>query len=453
LIKSTIAFEFDRHSYLENSSLLNENDKDLYRRIRKTQFSKEDDFDYIRSLYTLSQLLYKHHSEKVVILFDEYDTLLNEAYIHGFWEEAIVFLKSFMNAGFKDNVYLRKGIITGIFRVAKESIFSDMNNLSVYTILNDQYSGYFGFTHDEVDEMMKYFGVEENIDEVANWYNGYRFGKSRYSVIYNPWSIINYLTKGTIEPYWVNTSGNLIIKNILINGSKDLKYKIEDLISGKKFENVKIDENIIYSQIEKSEESIWSFMLFAGYLKATKTVLEKARIYCDLKVVNEEVREFFRDAFLDWINESVPNGNAGIMLNALLTGDMESFEDLFCGTVERTFGLYDVGDSTSENFYHAFVLGMMVYLDDEYEILSNRESGFGRYDVMMIPKDKSKKGVIIEFKRVNKRRNESLDKALEKALEQIVEKKYEVELTNRGINDILRIGIAFKGKEVKMAVV
>jgi hypothetical protein len=453
LIMDAIFNEYARHNYLLKSNKLDDTEKARFKSIYNAEYKNTKESDYIKSLLTLSQLLYKHHNEKVIILFDEYDTLLNEAYIHGYWEEAILFLKSFMSAGFKDNIYLKKGVITGIFRVAKESIFSDLNNLAVHTLLSDRYREYFGFTHDEVKDMLKCFNVESSIDDVAEWYNGYRFGKENFSVIYNPWSILNYLEKGIIEPYWVNTSGNAIIKNIIINGSKELKYKIQDIIETKVLNKVRIDENIIYSQIEKSEDSIWSFMLFAGYLKSSKVVIVKGKIYCDLNIANEEVRQFFRDTFAIWIDEKAPYGKASIMLNSLLTGDMETFEELFCETVEKTFGANDVGDNTSENFYHAFVLGMIVYLDEEYEIRSNRESGFGRYDVMLVPNDKTKKGIIIEFKKVNKRRNESLDKALESALAQIVEKKYEVDLINCGIIDILRIGIVFKGKDVKMGIV
>lgn len=448
LIKNTISSEFIRHSYILESNAIKGKDKETFEKIYN---GKAETGDYINSLELLSKALYNYHKQKPYILLDEYDTLLNEAYINGHWLEAIEFMKAFMNSGFKNNIYLKKGILTGIFRVAKESIFSDMNNLNVSTILSDSYSEYFGFTHEEVEEALKYYKIEESMDKVAQWYDGYLFGKRNQTVIYNPWSIIMYINKGHLEPYWINTSGNAIIRKLATEGYSNIQLSIKDIIEGGTIENVKIDENVIYSQIDKSDKSIWSFMLMSGYLKPIKLDLKEDGVYCTLKVPNKEVHYFFRNMMQDWFDETIKGGSVEQMLKALLLGDISNFYKIFATTVERTFSFYDVGEDRSESFYHAFVLGMLVYIDKDYEIRSNRESGFGRYDVMIIPKDKSKKGIIIEFKKVDKFEEENFETALEAALKQIEEKRYDSELKALGINDIVKLGVAFKGKEVKIA--
>jgi len=447
LIKSAISSEFIRHSYILKSNTIEGKNKETFEKIYNGKAKTED---YINSLELLSKALYNFHKQKPYILLDEYDTFLNEAYIHGHWVEAIEFMKAFMNSGFKNNLYLQKGIMTGIFRVAKESIFSDMNNLNVSTILSDSYSEYFGFTNEEVEEVFKYYKTEESIDKVAEWYNGYLFGKKNQKVIYNPWSIIMYINKGHLESYWINTSGNAIIRKLATEGDSNIQLSIKDIIEGGTIDNVKIDENIIYSQIEKSDKSIWSFMLMSGYLKPVKLDLKEDGVYCTLKVPNKEVYYFFRNIMQDWFDETIKGGSVEQMLRSLLAGDIDTFYEIFAHTVMSVFSYNDLMEDRSESFYHAFVLGMLVYIDKEYDIKSNRESGFGRYDVIIIPKDKSKKGIIIEFKKASRLKNETIDQALEMALKQIEEKKYDCELKALGINDIVKVGIAFKGKDVKI---
>lgn len=450
LITLNIKSEFQRHLYLLDSDKLDSSHK---RDIEKILMDEARVSDYIKSLELLSKVLYLHHKQKVIILLDEYDTLLNEAYIHGHWQDAINFMQAFMNEGFKNNQYLYKGILTGIFRVAKESIFSDMNNLNVNTILSDSYREAFGFTQEEVEEVLKYYNIEENMDTVAQWYNGYNFGKSVKSVIYNPWSIIMYASKNHLEPYWVNTSGNAIIKKLATEGTREVQLSIQNIIEGGTVDLVKIDENIIYSQITNSENNIWSFMLMSGYLKPVKTELMEDGIYCTLKAPNKEVYYFYRNMMESWLNETVKGGSVTEMLKALLSGDIRTFYKIFATTVERSVSYHDVGDDKSESFYHAFVLGLLVNLDTEYDIRSNRESGYGRYDVMIIPKDKNKKGIIMEFKKVDRFENETVETALKAALKQIEDKKYETELIALGIKDIVKVGIVFNGKEVRIATV
>jgi len=446
LIKNVIQVEFNRHLYLMDSKEVALPDRQKFEKI---VYDKASYGDYVNSIETLSRMLYMHHKQMPYVLLDEYDTVLNEAYMHGHWQEAIEFMKAFMNSTFKNNKNLHKGVLTGIFRVAKESIFSDMNNLNVCTILSDNYSEYFGFTQDEVEEILKYYGIEEG-DKVKEWYNGYLFGEEKEIVIYNPWSIVMYIHNGTLKPYWINTSGNAIIKELATTGNRNIQLDIQNIIEGGTVDNVKIDENIVYSEIKRSEESIWSFMLMSGYLKPLKSYLKEEGVYCDLKAPNKEVFHFFRNILRSWFSETIKGGSVDEMLKALLSGDVRTFYKIFATTVERTFSYHDVGYDNSESFYHAFVLGMLVYIDKEYEIRSNRESGFGRYDVMIIPKDKNKKGIVIEFKKVDKYENETLETALKAALKQIEDKKYDGELKGIGISDIVKIGIAFKGKEVRV---
>ncbi|MDQ2087041.1 AAA family ATPase [Herbivorax sp. ANBcel31] len=449
LIKHVIQVEFNRHLYLMDSKEVTLADREFFEKIA---LDKAQDEHYINSIEILSRMLYKHHKQKPYVLLDEYDTILNEAYIHGHWKEVVEFMKAFMSAGFKNNKNLHKGVLTGIFRVARGSIFSDMNNLNVCTILSDNYSEYFGFTQSEVEEILKYYGIQEG-DKVRDWYNGYLFGEKNQRVIYNPWSIVMYIHKGTLKPYWINTSGNAIIKELATTGDRSIQFNIQNIIEGGTVDDVKIDENIVYSEIKKSDKSIWSFILMSGYLKPVKLYLKEEGVYCDLKAPNKEVYYFFRNILENWFDETIKGGSVNEMLKALLSGDIYTFYEIFARTVRNVLSYNDVGEDRAESFYHAFVLGMLVYIDKEYDIKSNRESGYGRYDVMIIPKDKSKKGIIIEFKKVDKYENETIQTALEAALKQIEDKKYDEELKGLGINDIVKIGIAFKGKEVKVETV
>lgn len=446
LIKHVIQVEFNRHLYLMNSKEVTLSDRQNFEKIvcDKAIYS-----DYVNSIEILSRMLYMHHKQMPYVLIDEYDTVLNEAYMHGHWQEAIEFMKAFMNSTFKNNKNLHKGVLTGIFRVAKESIFSDMNNLNVCTILSDDYSEYFGFTQDEVEEILKYYSIEEG-DKIKDWYNGYLFGKKKEIVIYNPWSIVMYIHKRILEPYWINTSGNAIIKELATTGNRNMQLDIQNIIEGGTVDNVKIDENIVYSDIKKSDESIWSFMLMSGYLKPLRLYLKEEGVYCDLKAPNKEVFHFFRNILRSWFSETIKGGSVDEMLRALLSGDVDTFYEIFARTVINVLSFNDVGEDRAESFYHAFVLGILVNIDKEYDVRSNRESGYGRYDVMIIPKDKNKKGIIIEFKKASNLRGETIDQALESALRQIEDKKYDEELKGIGINDIIKIGIAFKGKEVRV---
>jgi len=445
LIQKTITEEYMKHDYILDSDKVKPSEKQAFEEIC---YGKGDESDYVKSLKALSSALYKHYDTKVIILIDEYDTLLNEAYINGYYKEAIEFIRVFLNAGLKNNEYLHKAVLTGIFRVAKESIFSDMNNLNVCTILNDDYREQFGFTQDEVKEMLTYYEIDETMANMSAWYNGYLFGKKEMTTIYNPWSIMLYIKNKSLGPYWINTSGNAIIKQIAVNAGESIQNSIQDLLNGGVVENIKIDENIIYNEIMNKDNNIWSFLLMSGYLKVIDKEWREDGIYYTLCPPNKEIFYFYRNMIESWLSETVRGGSVEKLLKALITGDIETFEDIFSNTVMQTVSVYDTGQDTSENFYHAFVLGILVNLDKDYEIKSNRESGIGRYDVMIIPKATHKKGIVIEFKRASKK--ESLEEALDRAKKQLAQKKYETELIQRGIEQSIRLAIAFKGKEVMM---
>lgn len=323
-----------------------------------------------------------------------------------------------------------------------------MNNLSVSTLLSEGYKQYFGFTEDEVLELLAEAGMKDRAGDVTQWYNGYRFGLNKQIVIFNPWSIVMYLNEWVLKPYWVNTSGNAIIRKLAIEGDRNIQLKIQDLLEGKSIPDVLINENIVYHDIMNSDTNIWSFMLMSGYLKPETVELRNGDVYCTLLPPNLEIFHFFRNMMENWFVEAASGGLAVEMLKALVNGDVDAFHELFSATVRRTVSYNDVGADNAESFYHAFVLGMLVMLDKTHQVKSNRESGFGRYDVMIIPRDIRNKGIVIEFKNASKLRRETVEDALAAAIGQLRAKRYDTELHDAGVADVLQLAIAFKGKEV-----
>ena len=397
------------------------------------------------SFKILIKLLYKVMKKKSILLIDEYDVPIQQAYLNGYYTEFIGFMRNFLSGALKDNDYIEKAVMTGILRVAKESIFSGLNNIKVYSLTSSKYKQYFGFTENEVEELLEYYNIKTKLENIRYWYNGYNFGGA---VIYNPWSILNYIKdidRGLIC-HWINTSSNDLIKDILGKSDNKIKVDCESLIDGDSLEK-RINENIVLEDVDVSSENIWSFLLFTGYLKVSDVKNIDGSIVGKLSIPNKEVNILFKDIILGWFNKAHINEDFNDMLVALTKGDVETFDIMFSNTVEKTLSYFDVSGE-SEKFYHAFVLGMLVVLKDSHDVKSNRESGYGRYDVMVIPKDKSKLGLIIEFKKVNKRRNETLEEAATKALEQIEHNKYSLELKELGIKKILELAIVFDGKEV-----
>ena len=400
------------------------------------------------ALKNLCKYLYEYYGEKAIVLIDEYDTPIQHSYFSGIYDETIAFMRNFLSNTLKDNIYLEKAVLTGILRVARESIFSGLNNLEVYSILKDGYSDKFGFTEDEIDKMLRDFDAVEEREEFKKWYNGYIFGDT---VIYNPWSTLSYLKdiKREFMPYWVNTSENKIIKTILAKGSEGLKKSFEELLRGNTIETT-IDENIIMADVEANENNIWSFLLLSGYLKVVGKRRENNRIYYSLAIPNIEVRFMYEKMIEDWASEGYVATEYSEMLKALVNFDYEVFEEIFIEYVERSLSYFDVSGEEPERVYHAFVLGMLVSLSNTHYVLSNRESGYGRYDVMVIPKDISKLGIIIEFKKARRTNKKSIDQLIEEGKKQIEDKKYETELLSRGITNIKKLVIVFKGKEVSV---
>ena len=403
------------------------------------------------AIVDLSNYLSRYYGKKVIILLDEYDTPMQEAYVNGFWDELASFTRSLFNSTFKTNPYLERAIMTGITRVSKESVFSDLNNLEVVTTTSNKYMTAFGFTEEEVFNSLEKFGYGDKKEEIKKWYDGFVFGK--ITDIYNPWSILNFLDKGKIDTYWANTSSNGLVSKLVREGDADLKSVFEELLKGKNI-LCPIDEQIVYNQLDDDSEAVWSLLLASGYLKVVsieKKVVGKRQLY-ELSLTNMEVLDMFYDMVRGWFKKSAGNYNA--FVKALLINDVEAMNEYMNVISEEIFSNFDVGTKPSklqpERFYHGFVLGLLVDLAEDYIVTSNRESGFGRYDVMIEPKDRSKEAFILEFKVYNPRREDSLEETVENALIQIEEKQYETNLSAKGIpiDNIKKYGFAFKGKKV-----
>ena len=399
------------------------------------------------ALKLLSRLLYKEYGRPVILLVDEYDVPIQTAYVKGFYDEAIDFLKSFYTTTFKDNPYLEKTVITGVSRIAKESIFSGMNNLDVFTIMDNEFADDFGITSEEMKKVISDFELKEKEEEIKKWYDGYKIGN--VEGIYNPWSILNYLNKRELRPYWVNTSSNDLIK-MTFKKSNTVKEKMIKLLNDEPVE-VKIDLETIIVGIEEKEENIWGLMLQTGYLKVVETVDLIRGIY---KVVlpNNEIKYLFEDMVDNWFRNKVEGEDLRSILKDLVNLKLEDFERKLKKLVIEMFSYFDVGENTAESFYHAFILGMLVGLKDSYYVKSNRESGYGRYDIMLEPKEKDKNSFIMEFKIAKEMDEKEVKAKIKEAKEQIRDKKYEQELKERGFTNITKMVFVCNGKEIRMEV-
>lgn len=445
-IKRLIKAEFRRHKYLRASKNFEVEDKEYYAGIISLQAEQSD---YEDSLQQLSQDLARFHGEQVILLIDEYDTPIQAAYVNGYYTKMIGFMRNFLSGGLKDNPHLEKGVLTGIMRVAKESIFSGLNNPGIFTLLQPEFASAFGLMESEVEQALRDFNVFDQYDKVRHWYNGYVFGER---IIYNPWSIVNYLNSAnkTFRPYWLNTSDNALIEQLLTRGGKELQAELESLIRGESLEKP-VDENIVFRDLDKKENLLWSFLLFGGYLKyqtQRPDDFDPAITLCRLVIPNLEVRSMYLRIVQQWFSSRMENRKLELMLKALTGGDLETFEELFAELVENSFSFWSTGGRDAEKVYKAFAIGLLVWLAGRYEVKSERESGLGRYDVMLIPKDLRDAGIIIEFKKVNQKRGETKETAIAKAFQQIEEKKYAGELQGRGVQNIRKLAIVFKGKQV-----
>ena len=405
------------------------------------------DIDLLNSLKMLSKIMSQYYDKPVILLLDEYDVPLQNAYVEGYYDEAIKFFKTFYGTTFKDNPYLEKTVITGVSRVAKESIFSGANNFKVYTVLDNEFADDFGITEEEMDKVIKDFEIEEDKEEIKKWYDGYKIGN--IEGIYNPWSVLNYITDNKLMPYWVNTSSNDLIKLVLKNSST-VKERIQRLLKDEAIE-VKIDLETIIVGIENNEDNIWGLMVQTGYLKVTEAINIAEGKY-KVKIPNYEIKLLFTQIIESWFKDKVIGNDLESILKDLVTLNFKEYEKKFEILVREMFSYMDVGENTAENFYHAFVLGMLVGLKDSYYVNSNRESGLGRYDIMLEPKDKDKNSFIMEFKVLESKEEKNIEETIENAKRQIEEKGYEQNLKERGFKNITKMVYAFKGKEVKMEI-
>lgn len=439
---------YNHFDFLVKGDLLNTREKEYFNSVS----SKMEDSEASIALRRLSGYLYKYYHQKVIILLDEYDTPMLEAFTGGYWEDLTSFMRSLFNATFKNNPFMERSILTGITRISKESIFSDLNNLKVISTTSEEYADCFGFTEAEVFASLDEYGYSDRKQDIKDWYDGFSFGS--LTGIYNPWSIINFLDTGRLEPYWANTSSNTLANSLIRSGSKDIKVSFESLLLGKEI-RTQIDEQIVYNQLSEKESAIWSLFLASGYLKTEKREFDKqtGRTWFYLSLTNQEVRIMFEDMIHGWFADYDSNYND--FVKALLQNDRKAMNVYMNRVALATFSFFDTGNKPSEGseperFYHGFVLGLIVDLGNHCVIQSNRESGLGRYDVILEPKDKKNLAFILEFKVFDPDEEESLTDTVKRALQQIEGKKYAASLTAHGIptDHIRKYGVAFQGKTV-----
>lgn len=455
-LKELIAIEYERHAYLLDTDILSDSRKQRYKNIMAL---KGDINDYTNVLIDLSIYLENYHKEKVIILIDEYDTPMQSGYLNGYFDEILNFMKSLLVKGFKDNLSLERGVLTGIMKIAKESIFSDFNNPLVVTMLSYGFQDKFGFTEKEVAELLDYYDLDHKKALVKEWYNGYVFGQKE--VIYNPWSILNYCLypKQGFKPYWMNTGSLELIKRALKLDESSNKKIIEDLIEKREVIQ-SLEENIVYQMIDQPSNAPWSFLFHAGYLKVVKRMQVGKHIKYALEIPNLEVELIFEKIIKSYFKEDLNQENTiQTLISSLLKGNSEKFSIILKDLYFEYVSFYDVAkrisytdeEKTQESFHHGFILGLLMYGADDYIIKSNREYGLGRPDVVLIPKDKEKSSYIFEFKWASMKEKISLEGLLEKGTLQIQEKKYAegVQKTHK-LKTVKSIAIAFKGKEIAM---
>ena len=447
-IRELLMKEYEKHSFLMDSEVLSEIEKSYYLRMRKEMKS----LDVSMSLHNLSDFLSRYYGKKVIILLDEYDTPMQEAYVHGFLDEMVAFTRSLFYSTFKTNPYMVRAIMTGITRVSKESVFSDLNHLKMVTTTSDEYATCFGFTEEEVFAALDAGGLGEEKEKVKEWYDGFVFGKCKD--IYNPWSILNFMDTGKYETYWANTSSNSLVGKLIREADGEIKQSMEQLLKGEHL-FCPIDEQIVYNQLDYNEDAIWSLLVASGYLKILSYEdmgkVERWPNY-ELAITNKEVQLMFRGMISGWFAPAKPSYRG--FIKSMLMGDVSTMNKYMRNITLQTFSYFDTGKGVigdePERFYHGFVLGLLVDLREDYVITSNRESGYGRYDVMLEPLDKNKDAFILEFKVHDSKEEKSLEETLALAHAQIEEKQYETTLIAKGISKekIRKYGFAFEGKNV-----
>lgn len=442
LLKFIIENEFSRHGELQNSSRITEADRSFYKKIVS---GSADEAAYMLSLRTLSRMLEAHYAVPAVILIDEYDTPIQEGYVNGYYAQSVEFIRNFFSAALKDNPYVKLSVMTGILRVAKESIFSGLNNVRVYSVLDKRFSSYFGFTSAEVQTMAEYYEAEAKLPEIKQWYDGYKFGEVE---IYNPWSVINYFANDCeAEPYWVQTSANLTIREIIKNLDESACEQLRELLNGATVQSV-VETDIIYPSLRDTTTNIFGFLLLTGYLKAVKTMKLEGMNICELAIPNKEVKTVYRREILSLLQESRSGDTINKLQLYLITKNSKQLQAALRKFLLEAVSFYD---GLQENYYQGLLLGMTGMFTNDYYPLSNRESGEGRFDIQLTPKTQGMPGIIIEIKAAKEASAEQLKKLAEQALEQIEVKHYDTELRRQGIGTIYKYGIAFCGKKVEIA--
>lgn len=438
-IKQLITIEYKRHTELASSTVIQ--DRDYYEKIISGNLEPAL-FD--SSLYMLSKMLHEHHDKAPIIIIDEYDIPIQQGHMRGYYDQVILFMRNLFSGGLKDNKHLSYGFLTGILRVAKESIFSGLNNLAIHSVLDNKYSAYFGFTADEVKEMAAYYGISEKYDEICEWYDGYRFGETE---IFNPWSVINYFNN-RCEPraFWQSTGSNDIIGEIIVEADNDIYTKLAELVNGKSFVT-NIDTGVIYPQIKNNPSTIYSFLLVAGYLKVIKTVPAfNGDFLCEVALPNKEISFVYNKEMLQKLERMLPQATTISIQEAIFTGNAEKLQSLIQELLLQAVSCFD---TAQEHFYHGFMLGICTLFNNAY-VTSNRESGNGRYDIKLMPKSSHLPGILIELKAEKHCDKEALKKLSEAALKQINEKAYDTELVNKGVKTIFKYGVAFSGKNAEI---
>ena len=443
-IRGLLQDEYGRHQEITNSNKLSQYEKDYFTKILN---GTSNEVELTSALERLSKMLATYYGKAPIIIIDEYDTPIQEGYSKDFYEEIIGFMRNFFSGAFKDNKNLSYGFLTGILRIAQESIFSGLNNLTVDSVMDEEYDSFFGFTGDEVRAMLEYYGMEKKEKELKEWYDGYLFGREE---IYNPWSVINYISKGCVpQAYWVNTGKNEILEDVLKIATDDITEKLYSLLQGERV-IARIDQNVVYPSLGENSANIYSLLLVAGYLRIQKKELQADGSYlCEVSIPNREIVAVYKSEILSHLFQigAVTRTTANKIAESLYGNDYKKLQNAIAEYMDKSVSFYDAG---AEGFYHGLVLGLIALMDNQYKIKSNRESGDGRYDICLIPRKHRYPGVIMELKWKKNLRGDYLDKLAEEALSQIDEMGYDSELKEEGIYNILKMGIAFSGKKVSI---
>lgn len=443
-IRDLLQAEFGRHQELFESEKIAKYEKEYFARILD---GSATEVDLTSALEKLSKMLTEHYEKSPIIIIDEYDTPIQEGYSKDFYDEIIGFMRNFFSGAFKDNKNLSYGFLTGILRIAQESIFSGLNNLTVNSVMDEEYDSYFGFTYSEVYEMLEYYGVTDKEAELKEWYDGYLFGSTE---IYNPWSTINYISKGCIpQAYWVNTGKNEVLEDVLKVATDDITERLYALLQGERV-IARIDQNVVYRSLSEDPANVYSILLVAGYLKTPKKELQADGAYlCEVSIPNREIAAVYKNEILSHLMQigAITRTTANKIAESLYANDLRKLQQAIKEYMDKSISYYDSG---AEGFYHGLMLGLIALMDNQYKIKSNRESGDGRYDICLIPRDGKHPGIIMELKSETGLNEEELKALSAEALNQINDKRYDTEMRSDGVESILKLGIAFSGKKVKI---